>query len=273
MFTKSRCEPTSLVESYASGFPKAQHPMEPDVFSRQAAMAAYDQSQLERAHIGIVGCGGLGSWIGLGLARMGVRRLTLFDPDTFDRTNAPRQLMGPQDLGQPKATALATNLLPHMTNAGSVRAVAAPAEDADAVLGGVTALVVGVDNNRARLSMASMGLRLGIPVVFAMLSRDGLRAQAFLQRPGGPCVSCVLPNLDPDLAAPCAAASIASCFLIAGHAVHLVVTALSGTACPEWREASLDGSRDFVGHPVRRLGCGVCDAYGWLRSPAPACGA
>jgi hypothetical protein len=68
-----------------------------------------------------------------------------------------------------------------------------------------------------------------------------------------------LPNLDPEEHAPCAAASIASCFLAASHAIELAVAALSSAAeIPIWRETSLDGTTERVGRPLRRPNCVLC---------------
>lgn len=242
------------------GFPPAQHEAEADLFCRQSVMPGHDQDAVERTRVGVVGCGGLGSWIGLGLVRLGVRHLTLFDGDEFDRTNGPRQLMFPADLRRPKAHALAKNLIPHMTNAGEIISVATPYNESfrqDETRFDV--LVVGVDNNRARLAASRLGLEQAIPVVFAMLSQDGLRARAFLQRPGLACLSCVLPDLDPESQAPCAAASIASCFLATAHALELVVMALSEISTVQtWRETSLDGTTERAGRPERRPACAAC---------------
>lgn len=243
----------------AAGFPAALHPAEPDLFCRQAAMPGHDQARLSEAHVAVIGCGGLGSWIALSLARLGVGHLTLIDPDRFDRTNAPRQLMFPDDFGKPKSHALARNILSHMTQGGIITAGSTYIEDvlvtSNSSVDAVDALVVGVDNNKARLTAAAWALRHRIPAVFVMLSRDGLRSQVFLQRPGGPCLSCVLPDLDPERAAPCAAASIASCYLAAAHAVHMCTSSVMGVMVPEWRETSLDGTTERVARPSRRRTC------------------
>lgn len=250
----------SVLELIAPGFPPSAHVAEADLFCRQAAMPGHDQARLEAAHIAVVGCGGLGSWIALGLARMGVRELTLVDPDRFDRPNAPRQLVYSSDLGQEKAHAVARSLLPHMTNHGHLRGLACAFDESSEYLDrSVSGIVVGVDNNGARLAASTLGLSRQIPVVFSMLSRDGLRAQVFLQRPGGPCLSCVLPNLDPESSAPCAAASIASCGLAAAHSVYLITAAAMGNAAaPTWRETSLDGSTERASSPRRRRVCPRC---------------
>jgi tRNA A37 threonylcarbamoyladenosine dehydratase len=146
------------------GFPQPDHPAEPDLFARQVAMPGHDQARVEAAHILVVGCGGLGGWIALALARLGVRRLTLVDPDRFDRTNAPRQLVYADELGQPKAHAVARAIAPHMVKAGEIQAIATTVEDVTHRLeSGPDALAVGVDNNAARLAASAYAQRLGIP--------------------------------------------------------------------------------------------------------------
>jgi hypothetical protein len=45
---------------------------------------------LGRLHVGVVGCSGTGGWVGEQLCRLGVRRLTLVDPDTVERKNLNR---------------------------------------------------------------------------------------------------------------------------------------------------------------------------------------
>jgi len=264
-FAEGNSEPTSI-ELSAAGFPAPCHPAEADMFCRQSAMPGHNQAAIEAAHVGVVGAGGLGSWIALGLARMGVRCLTLIDPDRFDRTNAPRQLMFGPDIGALKAHALARNVLPHMTNPGSVAAMPVPftrvlLSDNDTLdaPNRITLLAVGVDNNHCRLEATEWGRANRVPVVFAMLSLDGLRAQVFLQRPGGACLQCVLPNLQADVMAPCAAASMASCMMAAAHVMELCVAAVvDDRSIPTWRESSLDGSTERTGRPEPRLDCPGC---------------
>jgi tRNA A37 threonylcarbamoyladenosine dehydratase len=49
--------------------------------------------RLKAAHVLVVGCGGVGSYVVEALARSGVGTLTLVDPDTVEACNVNRQLM------------------------------------------------------------------------------------------------------------------------------------------------------------------------------------
>lgn len=55
----------------------------------------------------VVGCGGIGSWLGYFIGLAGVRRLELFDGDTIEAHNLNRLPFTPADIGRYKSEALA----------------------------------------------------------------------------------------------------------------------------------------------------------------------
>lgn len=238
-----------VVAVRAPGYPPPSHHAEEGLFDRQVRMPGHDQDALARAHVLVIGCGGLGSWSAMLLARLGIGQLTLADADRFTRSNLHRQLAEPADLNVPKAHALARTVARHMLSPGTITGIAQPWPDAwRHVPAPVDGLLVGVDNNRARLAASDFARRLEVPAAFVMLSVDGYRVQGVLQAPDGPCLSCFLPNLDPDRAMPCAAASAPGCLVAAGHAVELLAGWLMGRRdLPRWRETSLDGSTERTG--------------------------
>lgn len=71
---------------------------------RQDELVRQDQLDVP---ITLAGAGGIGSPAALALAKLGCRRLTVFDPDLVEPHNVPNQLYGPADLGRPKVEALA----------------------------------------------------------------------------------------------------------------------------------------------------------------------
>ena len=74
--------------------------------SRLYGRAALDR--LARAHVAVVGVGGVGSWTVEALARSGVGRLTLIDMDDVCITNTNRQLPALEgEIGRPKVAVLA----------------------------------------------------------------------------------------------------------------------------------------------------------------------
>jgi len=62
-----------------------------------------DQLRLRRSRVAVIGCGGLGGYLVEQLARLGVGRLAVIDPDVFEEHNLNRQLLSsPAALGRPK---------------------------------------------------------------------------------------------------------------------------------------------------------------------------
>ena len=69
------------------------------------------QEKLKFSNVCIVGCGGIGCALAELLARAGVGKITLIDPDTIEMSNLQRQLaFTPNDLGFYKAEILAKRL-------------------------------------------------------------------------------------------------------------------------------------------------------------------
>ena len=54
---------------------------------------AGEQERIRAAKVGIVGCGGLGSYVVTALALAGIGGLTIIDPDIPDVTNLNRQFI------------------------------------------------------------------------------------------------------------------------------------------------------------------------------------
>jgi molybdopterin/thiamine biosynthesis adenylyltransferase len=75
-------------------------------------MSESDVELLQRSTVAIAGCGCIGGFSAELLARMGIGRLLLADPDTFDVTNINRQCAANHHtVGMPKTAALQNHLL------------------------------------------------------------------------------------------------------------------------------------------------------------------
>ncbi len=67
---------------------------------------------LKRAHVCVIGLGGVGSYAAEALARAGIGRLTLIDFDTVGETNLNRQIIALREtIGQPKAELMKMRVL------------------------------------------------------------------------------------------------------------------------------------------------------------------
>lgn len=87
-----------------------EHSVTPTRYLRNC-LSCEEQLKLLSAHITIIGCGGLGGAVSMQLARTGIGRMHLVDPDTFEEHNLNRQnFCTVSTIGQPKADAAAKGL-------------------------------------------------------------------------------------------------------------------------------------------------------------------
>lgn len=83
-------------------------------YSRQ--MEIYRPEEHDKQPVHIIGCGALGSWTAVLLAKLGVRDITLWDNDIVEEHNLPNQLFTLKQIGKNKAEALA-DMIEWMTGA------------------------------------------------------------------------------------------------------------------------------------------------------------
>lgn len=116
----------------------------------------------------LVGCGGIGGWLGLSLAKMLAveDELVLIDGDDFEEKNLDRQMCSKRDLGRNKAKVLRTAL-----RVGARCALhAVPkylGEDSKFAFSDNSVVLTGVDNHPARLRVLSLCDQASVPCVHA----------------------------------------------------------------------------------------------------------
>jgi len=88
--------------------------MQGDPFDRQKGIEKWNQSIIENQTCLVLGSGGIGSTVAFALARLGVKKIILWDFDTVDVTNLNRQILfSSQDVGRLKVDAAADGLKFH----------------------------------------------------------------------------------------------------------------------------------------------------------------
>jgi ThiF family len=164
-------------------------------------MAAPLATAMAEAAIVVVGCGGNGALVGIGLAHLGVRRLTLCDPDRIEPSNLNRFPVAAQtDVGRLKVEALCDYLRPRFPRL-ELAAVSVPSPN-DAVAAACTSgtAVFGcLDTVHARLELDVLcrsRCRLLIDAGTGFVTDDGGSivaggGQVLISRPGGPCLQCL----------------------------------------------------------------------------------
>jgi tRNA A37 threonylcarbamoyladenosine dehydratase len=129
------------------------------------------QERLARAHVVVLGLGGVGSFTAEALARAGVGRLTLVDGERVDETNLNRQLHALDgEVGRWKAEVLAERL--RRISRGVVTPEAVRYDEASAArlvpAGGVDFVVDAMDTVVAKLHVIDRCLTLRIPLVTSL---------------------------------------------------------------------------------------------------------
>ena len=149
------------------------------------AISLSDQLVLGKSQVTVAGAGGLGGHVILLLARLGVGRLRVFDPDTFDETNLNRQALCFSDnLGAFKAYEAArqcagVNPAVEVFAHPSPITASTPKED----LSDTDALVDALDTAQDRLVLSALARELNIPLVHGTVA--GFEGRVMTICPGG----------------------------------------------------------------------------------------
>lgn len=165
------------------------------------------QRRLERAHVMMVGAGGLGSPAAYYLVAAGLGRLRIVDDDVVDRSNLQRQILHTDArIGQAKVASAAAAL-----SALNPRARIEPVAErvtsgnVEALLEGVDVVIDGADNFPVRYLVNDACVRLGKPLVYGAVHRFEGQTSVFDtggRRGEAPCYRCLFPEPPPPEAAP-----------------------------------------------------------------------
>ena len=165
-------------------------------------------SDAERARVLIVGAGGLGCPASLGLAKSGVRRLTLVDPDKVDPTNLHRQLWHrASDVGRLKVESAADRLRAGFPGIRvETHAIRVDAGNAEALFQSHDLVIDATDSAADKFLLSDAAVLTGSPLVHGGALR--LVGQAMLIRRGGPCLRCLFESPPPIEGQSCAASGV-----------------------------------------------------------------
>lgn len=158
------------------------------------------QQALSRAHIALVGAGGLGAPAALYLAAAGVGKLTLIDPDTVSLDNLQRQILfTSDDVGKAKVET-GTAALKALNPAIEIIAEAVALDDANAVnlLGDADLVLDGCDNFETRFAVDAACRELGKPLISGAVGRWDGQVALFNAGEASPCYRCWVPHIPPD---------------------------------------------------------------------------
>lgn len=157
----------------------------------------------------LIGAGGLGCPASLALAKQGVRRLTLVDPDRVDPTNLHRQLWHRgSDVGRLKVDSAADRLREAFPGI-EVEPIGqrVDAGNAEALFRAHDVVIDGTDGVAVKFLLSDAAVLTGVPLVYGGVLR--MRGQAMRIAPGGPCLRCLFEGPPSEDAVPtCAQAGV-----------------------------------------------------------------
>ena len=231
-----------------------------DRFARQIIIpeiGGAGQAALARAHVAIIGIGGIGSPSLQYLAGAGVGTLTLIDDDTVDASNLQRQTIYREaDLDASKAE-IAARWVQEFDAALEVRAVAERIgrENAAQHLGGVDVVLDGCDNFATRLAVSDNCVALAKPLVSAAVGRFQGQVGAFAgHRADQPCYRCFVGDaFDAEDCDTCAEDGMLGAMVGwtatfgAMQAIRVLLEGVSTFGQPDWGKVHvLDGLRSTM---------------------------
>lgn len=167
------------------------------LYSRQILLDVWDldaQEKLKFSNVCIIGCGGIGCALAELLARAGVGKMTLVDPDIIEMSNLQRQLaFTPNDIGFYKAETLAKRLklinpnieVQYLNQAITVGNAAQLVQHQDLVLDGC-------DQFATRYLVNRTCRYFDVPLISA--SAIGLQGQLLMVEGQSACYECLFPQ-------------------------------------------------------------------------------
>ena len=212
-------------------------------YSRQILLAEIDfsgQEAIASASVAIVGCGGLGSMIGLYLAGAGVGAITLIDDDVVEVSNLHRQLAFREiDLGKPKSEALERQLKALNKDVAITAEryrFGTDSERDEASLKGVDLVLDATDNLEARHHIEATTRTLGLPWVMGAATRLHGQVAAFSASRKEGCYRCIAPVTDAQRTADCRNEGVLGPVIgvIAAWQAQDALLSLAGKVAPAW---------------------------------------
>jgi molybdopterin/thiamine biosynthesis adenylyltransferase len=161
------------------------HDLLPARYQRNRAMLSIQQQlALLRSKVAVFGCGGLGGYIIEELARLGVGKITVVDPDVFEEHNMNRQLLCTQELLGKKKVDAAVQRVAAINPAVRLQAfdVAFGRGNSTEILKGVTVAADALDSIPVRLELAEACKDQNIPLVHGAIA--GWSGHVAVQYPG-----------------------------------------------------------------------------------------
>ena len=152
-------------------------------FDRTVALVGKEGlEKLHQAAVAVFGIGGVGSFAAEALARAGVGKLILVDPDLVERSNINRQLHATQKtIGFPKVLVMKERILSIVPWARVVtKRIRYQPQTASMLLNsGYSYIVDAMDDVLAKVDLIARARQMGIPLISSMGAADRINVAGF----------------------------------------------------------------------------------------------
>ena len=186
------------------------------------------QEKLSIARVLLIGCGALGSNIGIALARAGIGNIAVVDRDIVEEENLGTHQYFHHEIGLPKAIALKQKIL-GINKDIKVDALVADVNktNVEQLIQGKELVLDGTDNMRTRFLMNDACVKNKVPWIYGSCVKSEGASAVFY--PSGPCFRCVFPRV-PSKLETCDTVGIVSMLpaLIANMQVSEAIKILTG---------------------------------------------
>jgi len=156
------------------------------------------QERLSKARVTLIGCGALGSNIGIGLARAGIGNITVVDRDIVEEENLGTHQYSHHEIDLPKSIALKQKIL-EINKEIKVEAFVADVNktNIEGFVRGRDLVLDGTDNMRTRFLVNDACVKNKVPWVYGSCVKSEGASAVFY--PAGPCFRCVFPKVPSKL--------------------------------------------------------------------------
>ena len=137
-------------------------------------------ARLQKAKVGVLGLGGVGSYACEALARAGIGHLVLIDPDLVSESNLNRQLVALEsNLGQPKVLAMAERIRQIDSSLKLTLCQQAYQPGSGSMLTGLDFVLDAIDDLPAKIDLLAYCHQQQIPLISCMGAGNKLDPTAF----------------------------------------------------------------------------------------------
>lgn len=152
------------------------------------------QDRLFNTKVVLIGCGALGSNIGIGLARAGIGHIVLVDRDMVEEENLGTHQYSRRDIGMPKSAALKDKIA-DINHQIEVEAIVADVNrtNVEGIVKKGQLVLDGTDNMEARFLVNDACVKHDMPWIYGSCVRSSGSVSVF--HPHGPCLRCVFPKV------------------------------------------------------------------------------